>query len=580
MEKKSNQNIIRLYKENYPILILIYAVVIFNAFISATTAFESQKVVDMISGGESKPFIKSLIVLSLLFLVNVIMKFVFNRLNNKYNCYIGITIRNNLFKNIINKRYPDFKQKDIGEYVSMLTVDSNKLQDGYFLSKINIFNGIVNIASSIGVMIFMSWKLSLIVLVLSVIPMAVSSFMGRNLSKINEKIIEYNRIFTSYIKEVFNGFPLMKNFMVEEKLFSRFKKVNHDWNKSSENGGNEIAKMIVFSEGISQFITIGTIGVGSLMIFAGMLSFGVIMAFFELIGNVLGPVQTLTQNICIRNGVKPIVLKLLEETESIYDSSRSQKIEDFNDNIKFENVSFSYNKENPHLEGVYFEIKKNRKYMLAGGSGGGKSTIFDLIRGYYSDYEGSGTIDGIEIKNIDLYSLNKLISTVDQNVFLYNATIRENITLFSDYPDDQIMQAAKMAGLYEFVEKNGLDYSCGENGNLISGGEKQRISIARCILRNTPILFFDEATSALDNEIASDIENLILGLDKTCFVISHRFNTNVLKKYDKIFFVEKGSISEQGTYDDLMLYEGKFYSQVCTNLDVTENITDENKCVP
>ena len=575
MKKKSEHKVRELCRENYPLLILLVVFSVIIAVCNGCNALVIRKVVDLINGERPEEFKKYLVILTMVFLGSIISQYIYTRLYNKYSYYTSTEIRNNLFRNLIRKRYPDFKKRDVGEYVSMITIDATKLNDGYFLSTITIINNLLNIISSVAIMLVMSLKLSIVVLIISLIPMVVTSLCGHKLPKINAIIIEKNRQFVSFIKEAFSGFHIMKSFMVEDKIFSKFKDVNDGWNKSVKEGGDEGAKIAVFAEGSSQLIVVGNKAIGSIMIYNGLVTFGVIMAFFELLSNILQPIDQLSQNLVLRKGIKPIVVKVIEDSIDIDDTARPLSISGFENSIKLDNVSFSYVEHEPLLKKVSFDIEKNKKYLLAGRSGGGKSTIFDLIRGYYSNYTGNITIDGKEVRNISHESLNTNISIVDQNVFLYNASIRDNITLFCDFPEEKINEAVWMAGLTDLVNRNGLDAQCGENGNLISGGEKQRISIARCLLRDMPILFFDEATSALDNEIASEIESFILSLNVTCFVISHRFNSNILKNYDKIYYIENGCVEESGTYNELMCKRGKFYTQIQATLNKMGNGSDE-----
>ena len=198
---------------------------------------------------------------------------------------------------------------------------------------------------------------------------------------------------------------------------------------------------------------------------------------------------------------------------------------------------------------------------IVGGSGSGKSTLLNLLMGAYDSYEGSITLDGRELRSIDPDSLYDVMSLIDQNVFLFDDSLRNNITMFRDFPAEQVQQAAARAGLLPLMMERGWDYPCGENGGALSGGEHQRVSIARCLLRGTPVLLLDEATAALDARTASEVSEAILNLDGlTRVVVTHRLESALLSQYDEIFVLRSGAICERGSFNSLMAQKGYFYS--------------------
>ena len=202
-----------------------------------------------------------------------------------------------------------------------------------------------------------------------------------------------------------------------------------------------------------------------------------------------------------------------------------------------------------------------KKYALVGASGSGKTTLMNLLMGAYDSYSGSIAIDGKELREANPDSLYDLISLIGQNVFLFDDTVRRNITMFRDFPADQVQAAVNRSGLGAFISERGEDYRCGENGVGLSGGERQRVSIARALLRGTPVLLLDEATAALDNQTAFAVTDSILHLDGlTRLVVTHRLEAGLLEQYDKIFVLKDGALREQGGVEELMEKKGYFYS--------------------
>lgn len=229
--------------------------------------------------------------------------------------------------------------------------------------------------------------------------------------------------------------------------------------------------------------------------------------------------------------------------------------------IELEHLSFGYEADKPVLKDVSLRFESGKKYAIVGGSGSGKSTLLNLLMGSYGGYEGSLTIDGIQMREISTDSLYDLTSLIGQSVFLFDDTLKNNITMFREFPAEQVEAAVKRSGLQQLVSERGMDYRCGENGVNLSGGERQRVSIARCLLRGTPVLLLDEATAALDNQTAFAVTGAILHLDGlTRIVVTHRLETALLEQYDGIIVLRDGQVLEQGTFGELMDRKGYFYS--------------------
>ena len=213
------------------------------------------------------------------------------------------------------------------------------------------------------------------------------------------------------------------------------------------------------------------------------------------------------------------------------------------------------------LDDVSLNLRDNEFVAILGPSGSGKTTLLNLLMQTYENYFGSIQYDGVELKRISSDSLLRAVSLVQQNVFVFNDTVYNNITLYKHFPEQDVMSAMEQAGLSEFVRSHGKDYVCGENGSALSGGEKQRISIARALLRKTKVLLMDEATAALDEITANEIMSSILSVeDLTSIVVTHKLDENVLKRYDRIIALHNGKVEECGTFEKLLEKKGYFYS--------------------
>ena len=229
--------------------------------------------------------------------------------------------------------------------------------------------------------------------------------------------------------------------------------------------------------------------------------------------------------------------------------------------ISVRDLRFAYEEGRPVLRDVDMELRARGCYALVGGSGSGKSTILNLLMASSKNYRGEILYDGRELRTVSADSLYDLVSMIQQNVFVFNSTIRNNITMFSDFPEEEIDRAVRLSGLKKLMDEKGADYLCGENGSGLSGGERQRISIARALLRKTPVLFVDEATAALDAETSFEVLDAILKLDGyTRVIVTHDLDENILKRCTGLFALKNGDVSEQGTFEELMAQKGYFYS--------------------
>ena len=229
--------------------------------------------------------------------------------------------------------------------------------------------------------------------------------------------------------------------------------------------------------------------------------------------------------------------------------------------ITVENLSFGYDEGKTVLHDVSLSFEAGKSYAIVGNSGSGKSTLLNLLMGSSNSYQGKILFDDHELKDIDSDSLYDLLTLVQQNVFVFNDTIKNNVTMFREFDNEKVAAALQKAHLTELIAAKGEDYVCGENGNLLSGGEKQRLSIARALLQEAPVLLVDEATAALDANTAYEVSSAILSLDGvTRIVVTHRMEEGLLRQYDKIYVLRSGRLAEAGTFEGLMAQKGLFYS--------------------
>ncbi|MEI6580499.1 MAG: ATP-binding cassette domain-containing protein, partial [Eubacteriales bacterium] len=297
-------------------------------------------------------------------------------------------------------------------------------------------------------------------------------------------------------------------------------------------------------------------------VFKGRMTIGSVLAFYQLQNYVLGPLTRLVPLYVNRKAAVSLIYKLADAVEKKDENgSKLIKTDNLEKSISLRDVSFAYEENKDVLKNVSVDFIKSKSYAIVGGSGSGKSTLLGLLLGHFSEYDGSVLFDGNELKDIALESLYDIVSVVQQNVFLFDSSLKNNITMFKDFNDRTYDSAVELAGLTTLVKEKGDGYDCGEGGRNLSGGEKQRVSIARCLIRETTVLLMDEATASLDNSTAYSVTSSILDLvGLTKIIVTHKLEESIMKKFDYIIAMSNGTVAELGNFEELMEQKGYFYS--------------------
>lgn len=465
------------------------------------------------------------------------------------------------FRSISEKSISAFLGENTGTYLSALTNDTASIEENYLSRSVTLLYYCLEFTLTLGVMLFYSPLLTLSVIVLCLLPVLASVLLGGGLTNRERTVSDLNEKFTGRLKDLLGGFAVIKSFKAEQQAQRLFKEANGAVETAKEKRRWYAGLLTAISSDSGLIMQFGIFLIGAVLALRGNITIGTVLVFVNLCNYLIGPIQVVPEHWASRKAAKGLVSKLEELAAENVAPAGEEVLPELKREIAVRGLSFGYEPGKQVLRGINTLFEKGKSYAVVGASGSGKTTLLNLMMGSYRTYEGSLTLDGREIKKLSADSLYDVMGMIGQNVFVFDDTIRANITMFSDFPKERVDRAIRLAGLEPVIRERGESYHCGENGRNLSGGERQRVSIARSLLKGSSVLLVDEATSALDNETARHVAAAILDLDGlTRIVVTHRLDAATLSRYDGILMLKNGVLCEQGSFEELMEKRGQFYA--------------------
>ncbi|HBF88824.1 MAG TPA: antibiotic ABC transporter ATP-binding protein [Bacteroidales bacterium] len=511
---------------------------------------------------------------ALLIVCLIVVAMTFFKTGFKYLAdYFMASLRNFVIKDIRNKIYNKllslplsfYSEMKKGDIISRISVDVQEVEASIVSSLSMLFRDPITIIVYMASLFIISPSLTVFVLILLPISGLIIGRLGTNLKKTSMKGQRRLGALLSIIEETISGLRVIKAFNSETKMYTRFQSTNSFYTRL-------IIKMNrrkLLASPLSEFL--GTIVMIIVMWYGGSLVLNnessltsqALIGFIIIFSQIISPAKSFsTAYYDLQKGLASAerIDELLDEEVKIVEKENAKSITEFKNSIEFRNVSFQYEKE-PVLKNINIKIEKGKTIAIVGQSGSGKSTIADLIPRFYDVEHGDILIDGVSIKNYKLNDLRSLIGYVSQEAILFNDSFFNNISFGMQNAElNLVKSAAEIANAHDFIEssKNGYYTNVGDRGNKLSGGEKQRISIARAVMKNPPILILDEATSSLDTESERLVQEALINLmkNRTSIVIAHRLST--IHHADEILVVNEGEIVERGTHDQLIIKNGEY----------------------
>lgn len=521
-----------------------------------------QKIIDIAAGNDTTPLSFIVWTAVLTFGIFLIAYVIYRTARPRFIQTAMTQYKAGIFEKVLGKKIGSLSNENTGRLISALTNDMRSVEDYYLDMILTVVDIGVSFIGAFALMLWYSPLLTLCAVLLSTLPLLVSFAPAGKLAEAEKKVSDGNAGYVEIIKDILSGFPVIKSFRAEKEIQERFETDNNKLENIKYSRRYAEENVNLLSTAASVIMRLGVFIVGAWMAVSGTgVTPGIVLVFLQLVTFVISPIERLPVLFANQKAAIAVMNKLSdfllaqEETEGVEIPAALEN------GIVVRDLSFGYEEDKEILRNINLHFQAGKKYAIVGSSGSGKTTLLNLIMQTWDDYKGSILFDGTELRNIHPDSLFQTLSLVQQNVFVFNDTLYHNVTLYKDFPESDIQTAVSEAGLLELLDSHGKEYLCGENGSALSGGEKQRISIARALLRKTSVLLMDEATAALDEITAKSIMNSVLAMeDITEIIVTHRLEESVMRKYDEIIVLHHGEVAERGAFEELMEGRGLFYS--------------------
>ena len=516
LRKRRKPYIHQMFKKNHLLFAVILAICLWVAVVNLIFSWVLQQIIDLVAGARAYftvgqiGWVCGIVTAGLAVSIQI-----FAHCRSEFGRRAMQQYKEFAFEKISSKKMEAFSEENTSRYLSALTNDASTIETDYLAPLFQLLQEIVMCGGAFVMMILYSPQLTVAAVVFSLFPVVSSLLTGNRLAVREKEVSDRNENFVGMLKDVLTGFSVVKSFRAEKEIFGLLREKNRElesakYKKALENIG-------VLAGVIAQF---GVFLVGAYLAMKGEpITAGVVLVFTQLLNFIIMPIGDIPKILAGRKAARGLIDKLAEALEQEPGeegraalSENIPQCSGFTRGIAVENVDFSYQSGTPVLKNINVRFEEGKSYAIVGSSGSGKSTLLKLLMKGREDYSGKILFNGENLHRMPTEELYSLVSLIQQNVFVFNSTIRENITMFREFPEEKLQRVISMSGLDELLEQKGREYPCGENGSGLSGGERQRIAIARCLLRETPVLLADEATASLDAATAFSVFRSILEL--------------------------------------------------------------------
>ena len=553
----------RFFRGNRPAYCGMLLAALLFSLLNLSVAWLLQQLVDYVAGSPDALSLGTLALLTAGFILAIVpLKALQYGTKPRFMARAMNQFKSFAFGRLMRKSIASFQSETTGTYLSAFSNDLTAIETNYLERQYELVFNIVWAGGAVVLMVLYSPILAAIAIGLCAMPLLASMKAGAHMERAEKAVSEKNSAFTASLKDILSGFSVVKSFRAEDAAAGLLEQSGGAV-EAAKCRRRKVAVILSAVGGVAGISAqLGTFLAGALLVRLGRsVTPGVLSAFMVLTGAVITSVEELPEMLASRRAALALVDKMALALESNVRDEGRDIPDRLEEGISVRGLSFGYEPGSEVLHGVSLDFAAGKSYAVVGASGSGKSTLLSLLMAARRDYAGSICYDGAELRDVSSASLYELVSMVGQDVFMFDASIRDNITMFRDFPAAEVDRAIELSGLGRLIAERGEDYRCGENGSGLSGGEKQRISIARSLLRRSSVLLADEVTAALDAETAYQVTGDILALEGiTRVVVTHALTQSLLRRYDGIVVLKDGRVEETGGFDELMARKGYFYA--------------------
>ena len=532
------------------------------AVVSTLMAIILREIVDVAAAQDISAFFLVLIKTVIYLMILGISYLLYGVLSKKIIGKVIYSLRSDVFDGIFGKSIQNFKSVNSADYLSALTNDVKLAEDNCLIPLMLSLQNIVILITALVIMFYFSPIVMLCLLASMLLLFGVTHVFKGILQKRQNCFSNKLSRLTVVIKDFLSGFEIIRSYRMNNYVKKAFGIENLDTYKTKYSMDRIVASVDTVSSLLGLVVQFSVFFVSAYLIITEKITVGMLLALVQVTGSVIAPIQVLSQSIPKIQSTVPIIDRLKGFADSKDTNFLGHKTPSFCKQIAVRNLSFGYENSNRIIDGIDFVFERNKKYAVIGKSGCGKTTLINLLAGYYSGYEGEIRYDEHEMHELNIDKLNEMSAIIHQNVYMFDESIKNNICLHNQFSEQDLAYALNVSGVNKFLsDTKGLHMSVGENGSNFSGGQRQRIAVARALIQKKPILILDEGTSAVDMQTAYDIESQLLQMNSlTLITITHSLNSELLKSYDCIVFMENGQIREFGTFDELANAKAEFHA--------------------
>ena len=544
-----------IFGKNKLLLIATILMSILFSFISVGAAIILENILDAVIAQDWPLFRTMLIVVPVYLVVTGIVMVLSGLLTKKLIAKTVQGLRADAYGGILSRDPENFASVNTADYISALTNDVKTVEENVLIPFLQSIQYILVFLVTVAALFYYSPVIAGLMFICLIVMYLVPASFGKAISKGQGRLSGNFAMFTAGLKDQLSGYDVIRSFQLTDHVSQTFR-VNNDRLTGAK---YMVDRLTSVSEGVAQMLAMGIqfliMLVSGYMVLQGNMTAGVLLALIQLSGTFVQPVAVIMQSMSQIQGAKPVIDRVLSLGQKQPSAFNGTETPVYHENIELREVSFGYKPEQLVLNEVSLTFEKNKKYAIIGASGSGKSTLIKLLSANHGGYTGRIAIDGKDIRSAQLDELLAKISVIHQNVYMFDESIEENITLHRTFSQEEWVRAITVSGVGLFLPQmeNGTETLVGENGANLSGGQRQRIAVARAIIQKKPILILDEGTSAVDLQTAYDIETALLDIsDLTMLTITHNLNPELLRQYDQIVYIENGQVAAMGEYETLL----------------------------